>query len=115
MTSRERPNRQAASAQLPLAPGRPAATIRLHSLLCGQFKGPPRWFLGPPGPAGAPAALGIGVPARKLLDIPVVAFLIEHPTAGPFLIDTGLHPTIADAASPRTSAGSRPSVSATCE
>jgi N-acyl homoserine lactone hydrolase len=70
--------------------------VKLHPLLGGQLKGPPRWFLGPPGSAGAPAALGIGVPARKQLDIPVVAFLIEHPTAGPFLIDTGLHPTIAD-------------------
>jgi N-acyl homoserine lactone hydrolase len=96
MTRRERPRLRATSAHLPLAPGQPAATVKLHPLLCGQFKGPPRWFLGPPGSTGVPAALGIGVPARKLLDIPVVAFLIEHPTAGPFLIDTGLHPTIAD-------------------
>lgn len=96
MTPRKRRGRKAASAQLPLEPGRAGATVKLRPLLCGQFKGTPRWFLGPPGAAGAPAALGIGVPAGKLLDIPIVAFLIEHPTAGLLLMDTGLHPSIAD-------------------
>lgn len=97
MTGRHRrPNREARPAQLPLKPGSPGATVKLHPLLCGQFKGQPRWFNGPPGLTGAPAALGIGVPKHKLLDVPIVAFLVEHPTAGPFLIDTGLHPTVAE-------------------
>ena len=31
--------------------------------------------------------------ATKVLDVPVPAFLVRHPTAGPILIDTGLHPS----------------------
>jgi glyoxylase-like metal-dependent hydrolase (beta-lactamase superfamily II) len=31
-----------------------------------------------------------------MLDVPIVAFLVEHPTVGPFLIDTGLHSSIAE-------------------
>ena len=30
-----------------------------------------------------------------LVDIPVVAFLVRHPTAGDVLVDTGLHPSVA--------------------
>jgi glyoxylase-like metal-dependent hydrolase (beta-lactamase superfamily II) len=89
------PARSVGAARLPLAGGRPDATVTLHPLLCGRFRGPPRWFLGPPGLAGAPKALGIGVPECELLDVPIVAFLIEHPGAGAFLLDTGLHSSIA--------------------
>jgi glyoxylase-like metal-dependent hydrolase (beta-lactamase superfamily II) len=37
-------------------------------------------------------AIGVGVPRSEREWIPVPAFLIEHPSAGPLLVDTGLHP-----------------------
>jgi glyoxylase-like metal-dependent hydrolase (beta-lactamase superfamily II) len=37
-------------------------------------------------------AAGIGSPK---IDIPVPAFIVEHPTAGPLLIDTGMHASVA--------------------
>ena len=56
------------------------------------------WFEAEPGPRGALRALGVGVPKDQLIPVPIVAFLIEHPTAGAILIDTGFHRVIADGA-----------------
>lgn len=39
--------------------------------------------------------VGIGVSRSRWWAVPVQAFLIHHPTAGPFLVDTGLHPSVA--------------------
>jgi glyoxylase-like metal-dependent hydrolase (beta-lactamase superfamily II) len=39
--------------------------------------------------------LGIGVRRSAWRPIPIVAFLLEHPGAGPVLIDAGLHPSVA--------------------
>jgi glyoxylase-like metal-dependent hydrolase (beta-lactamase superfamily II) len=39
-------------------------------------------------------ALGFGTPRSDLVDLPIPAYLIQHPVAGPFLVDTGLHPSI---------------------
>jgi len=44
---------------------------------------------------GTLRALGIGVAKDDNFRIPIVAFLIEHPSAGPILIDTGFHRDIA--------------------
>jgi glyoxylase-like metal-dependent hydrolase (beta-lactamase superfamily II) len=41
-------------------------------------------------------ALGVGVSAAELISVPVVAFLLEHPSAGLVLIDTGFHRSIAE-------------------
>ena len=38
--------------------------------------------------------LGIGTPRSNWWTVPVPAFLVTHPTAGPFVIDTGLHPSV---------------------
>jgi glyoxylase-like metal-dependent hydrolase (beta-lactamase superfamily II) len=40
-------------------------------------------------------AIGVGVARERLVELPVQAFLVEHPGAGPLLIDTGLHPAVA--------------------
>jgi glyoxylase-like metal-dependent hydrolase (beta-lactamase superfamily II) len=34
-------------------------------------------------------------PEDELVEIPVVAFLVRHPSAGDVLVDTGLHPSVA--------------------
>ena len=82
-------------ADLPLAGGRRGATVVLHPLLTGRVRGPKAWFLRSEGRLGALRAYGIGVPKRDWIDVPVPAFLVEHPGAGPVLIDTGFHPSVA--------------------
>jgi glyoxylase-like metal-dependent hydrolase (beta-lactamase superfamily II) len=39
--------------------------------------------------------LGLGTPRSAWWDMPVPAFLVHHPGAGPFVVDTGLHPSVA--------------------
>jgi N-acyl homoserine lactone hydrolase len=56
---------------------------------------PPNWFERGRGPVETLKAFGIGVRASDLLRIPVPAYLLEHPTVGHVLIDTGLHASIA--------------------
>jgi N-acyl homoserine lactone hydrolase len=82
-------------AVLPLPGGRRDATVRLHPLLSGTAKAPPAWIHREDGRLARPHALGIGVPRGDYLEIPIVSFLVEHPSAGPVLIDTGLHPSCA--------------------
>ncbi len=82
-------------AELPLAGGRSGATVRLHPLLTGRMSSPPGWLLRSEGRLAARRAFGIGVPKKELLDVPVPAFLVEHPGAGLILVDTGLHPSVA--------------------
>jgi N-acyl homoserine lactone hydrolase len=82
-------------AELPLPGGRGGAGIRVHPLLTGRALGPEAWFLRQDGRMAWRRAFGFGVPGDKWLDVPVPAFLVEHPGAGPVLIDTGLHPSVA--------------------
>ena len=81
-TARVRPALHAAPAVLPLPGGQDGATVTLQPLLCGEMRGPAGWFEAEPGLAGALRALGVRVPKHELIRVPIVAFLIEHPTAG---------------------------------
>jgi glyoxylase-like metal-dependent hydrolase (beta-lactamase superfamily II) len=40
-------------------------------------------------------AVGIGVAAEQRIRVPIVAFLLEHPSAGLVLVDTGFHRSVA--------------------
>jgi glyoxylase-like metal-dependent hydrolase (beta-lactamase superfamily II) len=82
-------------AQLPLPGGRPDATVRLHPLLSGEMGSPPGLLARPSGRFALARGLGVGRSRRNWVWLPIPAFLVEHPGAGPFLIDTGLHPSIA--------------------
>src|SRR5205807_835691 len=82
-------------ATLPLEGGRPGAAVTLRPLLSAEMISPPGWFERGEGAAASLRALGIGVPADARIRIPIVAFLIEHPTAGPVLVDTGFHASVA--------------------
>ena len=93
MSARAEP--QARSAELPLEGGQPGATLTLRPLLCAEMPGPAGWFHRAEGPTAALKALGIGVPADQRIRVPIVAFLLEHPTAGAVLVDTGFHGSIA--------------------
>jgi glyoxylase-like metal-dependent hydrolase (beta-lactamase superfamily II) len=89
--------------KLPLPGGQKGATVRLHPLLAGTSLSPRAWLLREDGRFAWRKALGIRVPRSELIEIPIVAFCVEHPGAGPLLIDTGLHPSVAE--SPRASLG----------
>src|SRR5690606_9988023 len=82
-------------AQLPLPGGSTGATVRLHPLLCAQMIGPPGYLRRAEGKLAPLHALGLRVPREQWVEIPVQAFLVEHPTAGLVLIDTGFHAAVA--------------------
>jgi N-acyl homoserine lactone hydrolase len=86
-----KPDPEAAPAQLPLPGGSEGACVTLHPLLCAEMRGPIGWFERTYGPTAALHALGIGASAESYVSVPIVAFLVEHPSAGAILIDTGLH------------------------
>jgi N-acyl homoserine lactone hydrolase len=82
-------------AELPLPGGREGARVKLHPLLTGQMIGPGEWFLREEGRFAWRRAFGLGVKKEDWLQVPVPAFLVEHPSVGPILIDTGFHPSVA--------------------
>lgn len=90
-------------AELPLPGGQAGASVVLHPLLCAEMKGPIGWFHRAKGPMATLKALGIGVPAEQQVSVPIVAFLVEHPTAGLILIDTGFHGSVAERVNPERS------------
>ena len=80
----------------PLPGGREGATLTVEPLLGGEFQGPPGMFEASGGPRMQQLALvGIGVPRSKWWWVPCPVFLVQHPGAGAFLVDTGLHPSVA--------------------
>lgn len=74
------------------------AEVRVHPLLCATVRTFPGYFERPGGPFGMQRALaqGLATPRSKWLTLPLPAFLVEHPMAGPFMIDTGVSATHAD-------------------
>lgn len=82
-------------ASLPLPGGREGATVRLHPLLTGVAFAPPAWIHREEGRLATLRALGMGVPKDRYLKVPAPAFLVEHPSVGPVLVDTGFHPSVA--------------------
>ena len=87
---------QARDTELPLEGGGGKATLTLRPLLCADMGAPPGWFERAQGPTALLKALGVGVPAEERIRVPVVAFLLEHPTAGLVLVDTGFHRSVAE-------------------
>ena len=56
---------------------------------------PPALLERPQGPAWLLRGLGLPIRRSRWLTLPIPCFLVEHPGAGPFLIDTGLHASVA--------------------
>jgi glyoxylase-like metal-dependent hydrolase (beta-lactamase superfamily II) len=83
----------AVSATLPLPGGEAGASLRLHPLLCATALAPSGFFLGTATRAGSAAQVAVGA-LRRWVPYPIPAFLLEHPSAGPILIDTGLDPSV---------------------
>ena len=80
-------------AELPLPGGRDGATVKVRPLLCGTGA----WSeAAQHRTEGRLAGLrAMGVLGGASVKIPLIAFLVEHPTAGAILVDTGLHPSVA--------------------
>jgi N-acyl homoserine lactone hydrolase len=81
-------------AQLPLPGGREGAAVRLHPLLCGRMKCAPAFIERADGRLGSLKALVARTPEDQLVEIPVMTFLVQHPSAGVLLVDTGLHSSV---------------------
>lgn len=82
-------------ADLPLPGGKKGAAVRVHPLLCARMIGPPALFHREEGRLAVLKATGLRTPRDEWMEVPVIAFLVEHPSAGPILIDTGFHPSVA--------------------
>lgn len=84
-------------AVLPLAGGRDGATVRVHPLMAGEMHAPPAFTARLSGrlATGRMYLQALG-PRRNWNWLPIPAFLVEHPGAGPILIDTGLHQSCAN-------------------
>jgi N-acyl homoserine lactone hydrolase len=78
-----------------LAGGKQGATVTVEPMVAGSVEWPPGFFERPGGRLEPLRVYGIGVPRTKWSRVPCPAFLIRHPSAGPILVDTGLHPSIA--------------------
>ena len=90
-------------AELPLRGGRQDAKVRLHPILTATVRGPIAWFLRDEGRMAWRKAFGLGVPKDQWVLSPIQCFLVEHPSAGPALIDTGFHGSVA--VKPRSNLG----------
>ncbi|HMJ32403.1 MAG TPA: N-acyl homoserine lactonase family protein [Baekduia sp.] len=85
-------------ADLPLPGGtRAGGGVRVHPLRTAEMKAMPDFYARPagPGPLAIIRGMGLHRPRSQWFWVPIPAFLIEHPQAGPILIDTGMHEQVA--------------------
>src|SRR3954452_4827388 len=80
---------------LPLPGGREGAGVRVHPLRTANMLSPPALLQRPAGPGWLLRGLGLHIPRSRWITLPIPCFLVEHPQAGPFLVDTGLHASVA--------------------
>ncbi len=78
----------------PLSGGSEGATVKLRPMVTGEILAPPDFGVRADSKLWKLRSFGIGVPKEKWSWIPVPAFLLEHPTAGLVLVDTGFHHTV---------------------
>jgi N-acyl homoserine lactone hydrolase len=80
------------TASLPLPGGQTDAVVRVHPITTGTALYPEDAFYRRGGKLAALHALGVG---SKRIEIPIPAFIVEHPGAGVMLVDTGFHASLA--------------------
>jgi N-acyl homoserine lactone hydrolase len=79
----------------PFPGGEPGTTVVVEPLRVGEVQVPPAMLERSGGRFETLHALGVGKPRSRWWWVPCPAFLIHHPQAGPVLVDTGLHPSVA--------------------
>jgi glyoxylase-like metal-dependent hydrolase (beta-lactamase superfamily II) len=77
-------------ARLPLPGGTDGAGVRVHPMRTAQMGVIPRFLKRPSGPLATLRGLGLLTSRRRYTPVPVPAFLVQHPGAGPILVDTGV-------------------------
>jgi glyoxylase-like metal-dependent hydrolase (beta-lactamase superfamily II) len=77
----------------PISGGQQGATVAVEPLLTGTMAAPPA-YLESAAHLTTLRALGLGTRRSDYVYLPIPVYLITHPTAGPFLVDTGLHPSV---------------------
>lgn len=79
----------------PLPGGSEGAVVAVRPLLTGEMASPEGFIYRPTGLRGRLRFLREGLTGKNNLWLPIPVFLVEHPTAGRILIDTGLPPAAA--------------------
>ncbi len=79
----------------PLGAGTPGATVVVEPILAGQITWSLALMESPGGHFLTLKLLRALLSGKPAVTIPVPTFLIHHPSAGPIVVDTGLHPSIA--------------------
>ena len=79
----------------PLAGGTPGASVVVEPIVAGHVDLPRQTMVSPGGRFLTLKLLRALLFPTEANVVPVPAFLIRHPSAGPILVDTGLHPSIA--------------------
>jgi len=83
-------------AHLPLPGGVEGSGVRVHPMRTARMLAMPHFFQRPKGPLPTLRGLGLLTPRSKYGPVPIPAYLVEHPGAGPVLIDTGLPRAVAE-------------------
>jgi N-acyl homoserine lactone hydrolase len=83
----------------PLAGGTSGATVAVEPLVAGRVDFPRSAMVDPGGSFKTLRLARAMSSSKQAEEVPVPAFLIRHPTVGPVLVDTGLHPSIASGGS----------------
>jgi N-acyl homoserine lactone hydrolase len=78
----------------PLPGGRQGATVVVEPIVTGTMSCPPA-ALEQASRLTTLRALGFATPKSQYVTIPAPVYLIRHPSAGPILVDTGLHGSVA--------------------
>jgi N-acyl homoserine lactone hydrolase len=80
-------------AAVPLVGGAEDAGVTVAPMRAGALVVPPSFLQRPSGPAGV--ARGLAARRSRWTEAPVPCFLVQHPSVGPVLVDTGLPPAAA--------------------
>jgi N-acyl homoserine lactone hydrolase len=83
-------------ARLPLQGGVEDAGVVVHPLRVAQMLAMPHFLQRPSGPLATLRGLGVHTPRSRWTPVPILAYLVEHPGAGPVLVDTGFPAAVAD-------------------
>lgn len=79
----------------PLPGGTAGATVSVEPMVAGHTRWPRSMMERPGGRLEKLKVLRALLTGQDAVEVPVPAFLIRHPGAGPVLVDTGLHPSVA--------------------
>jgi len=79
-------------ASLPLRGGSDGAGVVVTPMLTAEMRAMPHFLQRPSGPLPVVRGLGLLTPKSRWTWVPIPCFLVEHPTAGDVMIDTGMTP-----------------------